>query len=110
MTDAWLRGKFEARAGACVAAALVAALVAGAPSARPRGDLPGGLQLAEADRGDGRIWEAWFRLGDLLANVVRRNHDADDDLQPSGGDRAAPDVVAPLDFDVHSQTPSVPRR
>jgi hypothetical protein len=105
----WIRQRFAAHAEACVALALVALLVGGPRAASPRAHLPSGPQVAEADRVDEGTRGTWFRIGDLLADVVR-GRISDREREWRGVDRDAEQVETPLDFDVRSVTAPDPGR
>jgi len=96
-----IRQRFTAHACACVALALGASLVGGPRAASSRAHMPSGPQVAEADRVDEGARGTWFRIGDLLADVVR-GRIPDRERERPGVDRDAEHVETPLDFGVRS--------
>jgi len=108
-TGTWIRQRFTAHAGACVALALVASLVGDPRADSSRAHLPSGPQVAEADRVDEGSPGKWLRIGDLLADVVR-GRIPDRERERRGSDRDAEQVKTPLDFDVRSVIAPDPER
>ncbi len=99
-TGTWIRQRFTAHAGACIALALVASLVGDPRAPSSRVYLPSSPQVAEANRDEGTR-ATWFGIGDLLADVVR-GRIPDRERERRGVDRNAEQVGTPLDFDVRS--------